>query len=105
VGSTTLSAGRNGVDFFFPKHHDVYMRTTLTLDPDVAAKAKKSVARTGQPFKSVINSALRIGLDEILKPAAAKPYRTKPRPLGLRAGLSYDNISELLALAEGEDHR
>jgi hypothetical protein len=100
-----LPAGRNGVDFFYLKHHDVYMRTTLTLDPDVAAKAKKGAARTGQPFKSVINSALRIGLDKILKPAAAKPYRTKPRPLGLRAGFSYDNISELLALAEGEDHR
>ena len=98
-------SGRYGVDFVFLKHHDVYMRTTLTLDPDVAAKAKKSAARMGKPFKNVINSALRIGLDEMLKPAAARPYRTRPRPLGLRAGYSYDNISELLALAEGEDHR
>ena len=80
------------------------MRTTLTLDSDVAAKAKRGAARLGKPFKEVINAALRIGLDEVLKPPAARPYRTRPRPLGLRRGLSYDNIAELLARAEGEDH-
>ena len=81
------------------------MRTTLTLDADVAAKAKRGAARLGKPFKSVINSALRIGLDEVLKPPAAKPYRTKPRPMGLRTGFNYDNIGELLAQLEGEDYR
>ncbi len=81
------------------------MRTTLTLDPDVAAKAKRSAARLGKPFKSVINSALRIGLDEVLKPAAAKPYRSKPLPLGLKPGFSYDNIAELIAQVEGEDYK
>jgi hypothetical protein len=81
------------------------MRTTLTLDPDVAAKARKSAAKLHKPFKQIINTALRIGLDEVLKPPRTKRYRTKPRPLGLRPGLSYDNTSELLARAEGEDHR
>ena len=87
------------------KHHDVYMRTTLTLDPDVAAKAKKGAAKLGKSFKEVVNAALRIGLDQVLKPPAAKPYRTKPRPLGLRRGFSYDNVGELLARAEGEDYQ
>ena len=80
------------------------MRTTLTLDPDIAAKAKKGAAKLRKPFKEIINAALRIGLDEILAPPSAKPFRTKARPLGLRQGFSYDNISELLARAEGEDH-
>jgi len=80
------------------------VRTTLTLDPDVSAKARKGAARLGKPFKEVVNSALRIGLDEILRPAGAKPYKTKPRPMGLRTGLSYDNVAELLTQAEGEDH-
>jgi len=80
------------------------MRTTLTLDPDVAAKAKKGAALLRKPFKEVINAALRVGLDEILTPPAAEPYQTKPRRLGLRQGFSYDNISELIAAAEGEDH-
>jgi hypothetical protein len=81
------------------------VRTTLTLDPDVAAKAKRGAAKLGKPFREVINAALRIGLDEVLRPAAAKTYRTKGRPMGLRQGLSYDNIAELLARAEGEDYR
>jgi hypothetical protein len=80
------------------------MRTTLTLDPDVAAKARKGASRLGKSFREIINTALRIGLDEVLSPPATKPYRTKPRPLGLRRGFSYDDISELLARGEGEDH-
>lgn len=81
------------------------MRTTLTLDPDVAAKARKGAAKLHRPFKDVINAALRVGLDEILSPPAARPYRTQPRAMGLRRGFSYDNISELIAAAEGEDHQ
>ena len=48
--------------------------------------------------------ALRVGMEVVMAPPASKPYRTKPRPLGLREGFSYDNISELLARIEGEDH-
>ena len=70
------------------------MRTTLTLDPDVATKAKQGAAKLQRPFKEIVNMALRIGLDAVLAPAPARRYRTKPRPLGLRQGLSYDNISE-----------
>ncbi len=80
------------------------MRTTLTLDPDVAAQAKRATARTGLPFKSVINQALRLGIEEVMSPLAARPYRTKPRPMGLKPGLSYDNVAELLAVAEEEAH-
>lgn len=80
------------------------MRTTLTLDPDVDAKAKAGAARLGQPLKKVINAALRIGLDQVLNPLPAKPYRTDPHPLGLRPGLSYDDVNELLVRGEGEDH-
>ncbi|MBI4660844.1 MAG: DUF2191 domain-containing protein [Verrucomicrobia bacterium] len=81
------------------------MRTTLTLDPDVAAKAKKAAARLGKPFKEITNAALRLGLEQILNPPKAKPYLTIPRPLGLRQGFNYDNIGELLARAEGEDYQ
>ncbi len=81
------------------------MRTTLTLDPDVAAKAKTGAAQLGRPFREIINAALRVGLDQVLNPPAAKPYRTQAHPLGLRRGFSYDNIGELLARMEGEDFR
>ncbi len=81
------------------------MRTTITLDEDVAQRAKQATQRLGQPFKQVINQALRAGLDQMEQPIRAKPYRTKPSKMGLRAGFSYDNIQELLAQAEGEDAR
>ena len=81
------------------------MRTTLTLDPDVAAGTRKAAASLGKSMKETINSALRIGLDHILKPAPAKPYHSATTPMGLNAGYNYDNVSELLAVAEGEDHR
>jgi hypothetical protein len=77
----------------------------LTLDPDVASRAKKAAAKLGKPFKEVVNAALRAGLDIVLAPPSSKPFRTNPRPLGLREGFSYDSIADLLARAEGEDHQ
>ena len=81
------------------------MRTTLTIDSDVAAKAKAAARMTGLPFKTLINNALRIGIEAVMQPAQARKYQTQGRPMGLRQGMSYDNIGELLALSEGEDHR
>lgn len=38
------------------------MRTTVTLDPDVESMLRKEVRRRGEPFKQVLNNAIRIGL-------------------------------------------
>jgi len=38
------------------------MRTTVTLDPDVEHLLRKEVRRRGEPFKQVLNNALRVGL-------------------------------------------
>jgi hypothetical protein len=78
------------------------MRTTVTLDSDVAAKARDAVSKTGRSFEAVINDALRIGLERMALP---RQFRTEPIAIGLRKGLSYDNIEELISAAEGEDHR
>jgi hypothetical protein len=81
------------------------MRTTLTLDADVAEKAKKAAARLGKSFKEVVNAGLRQGLDEMMKPKKGKPYRTIPKLGGLRPGYNLDNIGELLAQIEGENYK
>ena len=82
------------------------MRTTITLDHDVAQRAKAARARTGKPFKQVINEALRAGFDKLDEaPKKGKPYRTKPKKMHLRAGLSVDNVAELIAQVEGEHWR
>ena len=38
------------------------MRTTVTLDPDVEALLRKEARRSGEPFKRVLNNAIRAGL-------------------------------------------
>ncbi len=81
------------------------MRTTLTLDEDVAQRTKELAAKLKKSFKVVLNEALRKGLDQIEKPQKHQDYRTFPHKMGLREGLSIDNIQELLSQVEGEDRR
>ena len=81
------------------------MRTTLTLDEDVAQKTKELAMKMKKPFKVVLNEALRKGLEEVEKPVRRVQYRTIPHKMGLREGLSIDNIQELIAQAEGQDRR
>ena len=44
------------------KTYDVSMRTTLTIDDDLAATLKESSRRSGRPFKQLLNETLRAGL-------------------------------------------
>jgi hypothetical protein len=82
----------------------LWMRTTVTLDSDVAQELK-ALSKEGRPMKQIINEALRLGLPHLKKPAACQPYRTRPHKMGLRPGHNLDNIAELLAQVEGEDAR
>lgn len=81
------------------------MRTTINIDNDVLEKARTLSARLRTPFKKVINEALRAGLDHVRQPAECEPYKTKPHPMGLKAGRNLDDIQTLLAQIEGEDSR
>lgn len=81
------------------------MRTTLTLDDDVAAKLKAEVRRSGEPFKQVVNRVLRLGLHRQAAPKPLPPFKVKAYDLGLRPGLDLDNIGELLDKIEGPFHR
>lgn len=82
------------------------MRTTLTLEKDVAARLARITKRTRQPFKTVVNDALRAGLDAIEAPSSPKPlFRTTGFDLGPSLIGSLDNIEEVLSRVEGEDHK
>jgi hypothetical protein len=83
------------------------VRTTLTLDEDVARRLEDEVRRSGKPFKAVVNECLRLALSP-RRGGRAKgpPFEIRPRDLGdLRPGLSLDNIADLLEAAEGPMHR
>jgi hypothetical protein len=88
-----------------PSIYHLDVRTTLTLDEDVAAKLKAAMRRTGQSFRDVVNDALRRGLMTTPR-TAREPFRVQARSLGgLRPGLSLDNIGALLDHVEGPEHR
>jgi hypothetical protein len=80
------------------------VRTTLTLDDDVAAKLKTEVRRSGKAFKEVVNALLRRALNA-KAPAGGKAFRIDARPMGLRPGIDLDNIGQLLEQLEGPLHR
>ncbi len=69
------------------------MRTTVTLDPDVAASLKAAARERGTSFKEVLNSSVRRGL---AGDRAPRPYRLQARPMGGRGGVDLDKA---LALA------
>jgi hypothetical protein len=81
------------------------VRTTLTLDEDVARRLKAEMRRSGRPFRTVVNDCLRAALSVPARPPM-EPFVVKARDLGaLRPGLTLDNIGALLEAAEGPLHR
>jgi len=82
------------------------MRTTLTLDDDVAVELRRLREKRGEAFKDTVNRALRAGLTVLSgggKPRRAR-YRTEPVSLGTPRLKNLDDIAAVLAFAEGEDH-
>jgi hypothetical protein len=83
------------------------MRTTLTLDDDVAALLEQVQAKRKASLKEVVNTALRSGLIAMSRPAEKDrtPFRTKLLPNGPRSIPNIDNVAEVLAAIEGEDYK
>ena len=81
------------------------MRTTLTLDDDIAALVEQEVRRSGDSFKGTINRLLRHGLTAADSKAERKPLVVTPLYMGLRPGLNYDNVEALLEELEGPGHK
>ena len=78
------------------------MRTTLTLEADVARSLREEAARSGRPLKSVVHEALRAGL-AARKARPARRYRLKPVPLGgVLPGIDLDKA---LAVADALEER
>ena len=79
------------------------MRTTLTLDGDVAAELKRQQQKQRKSFKELVNEALRLGLRQLDKPNRnSKKYHTKSVNLGRCLFGSVDDVAEILARAKAE---
>jgi hypothetical protein len=69
------------------------MRTTVTLDPDVAAKLRQVTREEGLSFKEALNSSVRRGLEG--GGPSSRPYSLKARALGAKRGLDLDRALRL----------
>jgi hypothetical protein len=82
------------------------MRTTLTIDDDVAVALERLRKSRDASLKVVVNDVLRRGLKEVSAPQKTrKPFRTRTVNLGKPLIENLDNIGEVLAFIEGDDHR
>jgi hypothetical protein len=81
------------------------IRTTVTLDDDVVERAKRFSQTRGIPFRQALNDLVRTGLQAESAAKARPAFKIQAKHIGLRPGLSYDNIEALLEIGEGEGHR
>lgn len=80
------------------------MRTTLTLDDELAQLLKQRALQSGRPFKQVVNECLRAGLEQIGNIPSQRPYRLNPVPMGQPArGIEFDKALQLAGNLEDEE--
>jgi hypothetical protein len=82
------------------------MRTTLTIEDDVAALLQRLRERRKASLKTVVNEALRQGLKQLQTPSRPqRRRRTTVVSLGSCLPGNLDDVAEALAIAEGENFR
>jgi plasmid stability protein len=80
------------------------MRTTLTLDEDLAKELKERARRRGESFKDVVNATLRKGLQSGEKAASRLPrFEVMPKACGFRRGVDVLHLNQLNDELEMED--
>ena len=70
------------------------MRTTLTLDDDIARFLKEQARLLDKPFKQVVNDTLRRGMSPAVREKRA-PYRVKPLSGGFAPGVDEEKLNQL----------
>lgn len=79
------------------------MRTTLTLDDDVAALLREEAERSRRPFRHIVNQALRLGLRAGTSPENRQPFRTRPYAFRFKAGIDQDKLGKVADELEVEE--
>jgi hypothetical protein len=72
------------------------MRTTLTLERDVAEGLRREMRRSGKGLKAAVNDALRRGLQLGGKPARVPRFTVEPHAFGVRPGVDLDRMNQLV---------
>jgi hypothetical protein len=73
------------------------VRTTLTLDDDLAKDLQETARRSGKSFKEVVNATLRNGLATGASQSRHAPrFRVHPKACGFRAGIDLTKLNQLV---------
>jgi predicted transcriptional regulator len=75
------------------------MRTTITLDDDLAARLKDAAHERNVSFKTAVNEAIRSGLE---RPRRPRPYRVTARSMGVPA-IDLSKATQLAGQLEDEE--
>ncbi|MBT9332901.1 antitoxin [Paracidobacterium acidisoli] len=78
------------------------MRTTITLDADVADLLRRTVQERNVSFKEAVNEAIRTGLKEVAH-AHRQPFRQKTVSLGAEQHFRWEKALSTAAALEDED--
>jgi predicted transcriptional regulator len=91
------------LDIKIIKHHDVLMRTTLTLDDDLAERLKEIARQGDRSFKEVTNEVIRRGLsvgeDQV---EGVAPFRVEASECGLKPGVDPHKLNQIYDELEAE---
>jgi hypothetical protein len=71
------------------------MRTTLTLDDDLARQLQDQARRRGESFKNVVNEALRRGLQGGKLAVRFPRFKVEPKACGFRSGVDPLRLNQL----------
>lgn len=70
------------------------MRTTLTIDDDLARTLKETAHRQRRAFRDVVNDALRRGIGQSVGDPPAR-YTVEPLHLGFAPGVDLRRLNQL----------
>lgn len=71
------------------------MRTTLTLDDDLAKQLQEQARRSGESFKEVVNETLRKGLYGDKPTARLGKFEVKAKACGFRSGVDVLRLNQI----------
>ena len=78
------------------------MRTTLTLDDDLAGLLKQRARELGIPFKEAVNRTIRAGIGEAAAIRIHPAPKTISHSFGFRPGIDLDKLGQLADELEAE---
>ena len=85
------------------EHHAAFMRTTLTLDADLAKQLKDLAHRRDQSFKQTVNDVVRHGLAAQAQRPPGVRYTVEAHRGGFRPGIDPGKLNQLVDQLDVED--